>query len=55
MARKEDFDRAVPLPPGLTLVSIRNAVDYMERWQWLNVTGCYTFTPLFQFEEAPCD
>lgn len=31
MARKEDFNHAVPLPPGLTVVAIRKAVDYMER------------------------
>src|SRR5215470_1258589 len=31
MARREDFDASVPLPPGLTLVAIRKAVDYIER------------------------
>lgn len=31
MARKQDFNPAVPLPPGLTVVAIRKAVDYMER------------------------
>ena len=31
MARKEDFDRLVPLPPGLDVGSIRRAVEYMER------------------------
>jgi len=31
MARKEDFDRSVPLPPGLSLVAIRKAIDYLER------------------------
>lgn len=31
MARKEDFDHSVPLPPGLSLVAIRKAVDYLER------------------------
>ncbi|HEY3135075.1 MAG TPA: hypothetical protein VGL29_03385 [Blastocatellia bacterium] len=31
MARREDFDPSVPLPPGLSLVAIRKAVDYLER------------------------
>lgn len=31
MARNEDFDTSVPLPPGLSLVAIRKAVDYLER------------------------
>ena len=31
MARKEDFDLTVPLPPGLDVVAIRKAIDYMER------------------------
>lgn len=31
MARKEDFDRRVVLPPGLDLVAIRKAIDYIER------------------------
>lgn len=31
MARKEDFETSVPLPPGLSLVAIRKAVDYLER------------------------
>jgi len=31
MARIEDFDRSVPLPRGLTVVMIRNAIDYLER------------------------
>lgn len=31
MARKEDCDTSVPLPPGLSLVAIRKAVDYLER------------------------
>jgi hypothetical protein len=31
MARKEDFDRSVPLPPGLSVVAIRKAIDYVER------------------------
>jgi hypothetical protein len=31
MARKEDSDTSVPLPPGLSLVAIRKAVDYLER------------------------
>lgn len=38
MARKEDFDTSVPLPPGLSLVAIRKAVDYLEskasKWVW---------------------
>src|SRR5437870_4567979 len=31
MARKEDFDPSVPLPPGLSIVAIRKAIDYLER------------------------
>ncbi len=31
MVRKADFDDSVPLPPGLDAVSIRRAIDYIER------------------------
>ena len=31
MVRATDFDRRVPLPPGLDVVAIRKAVDYIER------------------------
>jgi hypothetical protein len=31
MARKEDFDRTVPLPPGLDVGAIRRAIEYIER------------------------
>lgn len=31
MARNSDFHSDVPLPPGLTLVSLRKSVDYIER------------------------
>jgi hypothetical protein len=31
MARRDDFDSTVPLPPGLDIGAIRRAVDYMER------------------------
>lgn len=31
MPRKEDFDPTVRLPPGLTIVAIRKAIDYVER------------------------
>ena len=31
MTRIEDFNRKVPLPPGLDVGAIRRAVDYMER------------------------
>src|SRR6266568_5373833 len=31
MARRNDFDPSVPLPPGLDVGAIRRAVDYMER------------------------
>ena len=31
MARNEDFDRTVPLPPGLTATAIRKAIEYVER------------------------
>src|SRR6059036_3832984 len=31
MARKEDFNPNVPLPPGLEVGAIRRAIDYIER------------------------
>ncbi len=31
MARKSDFDRLVALPPGLDVVSIRKAIEYVEK------------------------
>lgn len=31
MARKQDFDPSVPLPPGLEIGAIRRAIDYMEK------------------------
>ncbi|MGB8648948.1 MAG: hypothetical protein WCF84_27175 [Anaerolineae bacterium] len=31
MVRKDDFDSRVPLPPGLNIAAIRNAIDYVER------------------------
>ncbi|MBM4033220.1 MAG: hypothetical protein FJ291_15760 [Planctomycetes bacterium] len=31
MARKDDFNRTVPLPPGLTVTAIEKAIDYVER------------------------
>jgi hypothetical protein len=31
MARAQDLDKNVPLPPGLELSAIRRAVDYMEK------------------------
>ena len=31
MARKSDFHSDVPLPPGLTIVSLRKSVGYIER------------------------
>ena len=31
MVREEDFDRSVPLPPGLTVTAIRKAIEYVER------------------------
>lgn len=31
MARKEDFDSTVSLPPGLDIVAIRKAIEYIER------------------------
>lgn len=31
MARREDFDTSVALPPGLTIAGIQRAVDYIER------------------------
>jgi hypothetical protein len=39
MARKEDFDPSVPLPPSLDLVSIRKAIDYLERelQEWVEI------------------
>ncbi|MGH9829037.1 MAG: hypothetical protein ACREDR_37945, partial [Blastocatellia bacterium] len=31
MARKEDFDKSVPLPLGLTPVEIRKAIEWLEK------------------------
>ena len=31
MQRSDWFDRSVPLPPGLTIGSVRRAIDYIER------------------------
>src|SRR5438552_12954672 len=31
MVRKDDFNRNVPLPPGLTVVAIQKAIEYIER------------------------
>jgi len=31
MVRKGDFDRSVPLPPGLTVTAISKAVEFIER------------------------
>ena len=31
MVEQNNFDSSVPLPPGLELVSIRRAIEYMER------------------------
>lgn len=31
MVRKEDFDRKVPLPSGLTTTAIQKAIDYIEK------------------------
>ncbi len=31
MARRDDFDPSVPLPPGLDVGAIRRAIEYMER------------------------
>lgn len=31
MVRRDDFDRTVPLPPGLDISAIRRAIDYVER------------------------
>jgi hypothetical protein len=31
MTRAADFDKSVPLPPGLTISAIRKSVDYIER------------------------
>jgi len=30
MVRKDDFDRNVPLPPGLTIAAIQKAIEYIE-------------------------
>jgi hypothetical protein len=30
MARPEDFDKSVPLPPGLTISAIRKSIEYVE-------------------------
>lgn len=31
MAKKSDFDRTVPLPPGLEVGALRRAIEYMEK------------------------
>lgn len=31
MARASDFDKTVPLPPGLTIPAIRKSIEYIER------------------------
>ncbi|MBM3333088.1 hypothetical protein FJY63_00335 [Candidatus Sumerlaeota bacterium] len=31
MVRRDDFNRSVPLPPGLTIVAIQKAIEYIER------------------------
>jgi len=31
MARKEDFNRKVPLPSGLTTIAIHKAIEYIEK------------------------
>ena len=31
MARTEDFDKTVALPPGLTIAAIKKSVEYIER------------------------
>lgn len=31
MAKKDDFDAGVPLPPGLDISAIRRAIEYIER------------------------
>jgi hypothetical protein len=31
MAKASDFDRSVPLPPGLEIAALRRAIDYMEK------------------------
>src|SRR5258706_15742708 len=31
MARKEDFNRKVPLPSGLTTTAIQKAIEYIEK------------------------
>ncbi len=31
MVRKDDFNRDVPLPPGLTITAIQKAIDYIEK------------------------
>src|SRR5713101_4722783 len=31
MAKTEDFDKSVALPPGLTIASIKKSVEYIER------------------------
>jgi len=31
MARSQDFDPSVAVPPGLTTAAIRKSIDYIER------------------------
>src|SRR5260221_2375294 len=39
MARKDDFDRSVALPPGLDIGAMRRAIDYIERelGEWMEL------------------
>ncbi|HUU20983.1 MAG TPA: hypothetical protein VM389_00475 [Phycisphaerae bacterium] len=39
MVQSRDFDKSVPLPPGLTLAAIRKAVEYVERElaDWIDI------------------
>ncbi len=40
MARNQDFDRSVPLPPGLTIAAIRKAIAYVEK-ELADLVGLY--------------
>ena len=31
MAKTEDFDRSIALPPGLTIAAIKKSIEYIER------------------------
>lgn len=39
MAKKDDFNRDVPLPPGLTTIAIQKAIDYIYQRKDVRLSG----------------